>query len=155
MALVRREPRRELPELFDWMWRDPFRMPFAERFRAMFPEVGSAMRLEEFTEGDTFVVRAELPGIDPDKDVEITISESMLTIKAERREERKEEEEGGRRFHSEFSYGSYTRTVPLPSGATEDDVKAEYKDGILTVRVPIAAEEKAEVKRIAISKAGG
>lgn len=136
-------PARRMSEWFDWLdWPGFGSLREGERM----------LRIEERKENDALVIRAEMPGIDPEKDVEITLSEGMLTIKAERHEERKEEEEGGRRFHSEFSYGSFTRTVPLPSGATEDDVKAEYKDGILTVHVPIAAEEKAEVKRVAVSK---
>jgi HSP20 family protein len=96
---------------------------------------GSSMRIEERIDGDQFVVRAEMPGIDPDKDVEINVSDGMLRIHAERREETTTEEEGRRR--SEFHYGSFSRVVSLPAGATEADVKATYHDGILEVRVPV------------------
>ena len=93
------------------------------------------MRIEERTDGDEFVVRAELPGIDPERDVEINVSDGMLQIRAERREE-KSSETGGRR-HSEFHYGSFSRVVSLPAGADEADVKATYHDGILEVRIPV------------------
>ena len=112
---------------------------------------GLAMRMEEFVDGDTLVVRAELPGVDPDKDVEITVDNGVLTISAERREEKVEGEEGTSGYRSEFRYGSYRRSMTLPAGATEDDVKATYTDGILEVRVPIGTEKpsprKVEITR--------
>jgi HSP20 family protein len=79
-----------------------------------------------------------VPGIDPDKDVKITIDNGLLTIKAEWLEEKKE---GGR---SEFWYGSFTRSTTLPTGADPDDVTATYGDGILEVRVGIKPETKPE-----------
>ncbi len=94
-------------------------------------EGGHALRIEDRLEDDRYVVRAEIPGIDPDKDVEITVSDGVLTISAERREEISEK---GR---SEFHYGSLIRRVALPAGAVEDKVLARYQDGILEVLVPI------------------
>ncbi len=70
-----------------------------------------------------------------DNDLEITVHNGLLTIEAERKEE---ETEGGR---SEFRYGSFARTVALPSGAREDGIDAEYDNGILTVRVPLSKPE--------------
>jgi len=96
------------------------------------------MRVEEFEEGDELVVRAEMPGLDPDKDVEITMADHTLRLRAERRESTRSEEKGG--YRSEFRYGSFMRTVPLPAGATDKDVKANYTDGILEVRIPIDRE---------------
>jgi HSP20 family protein len=106
-------------------------------------------RVEEFQEDGMMVVRAEMPGIDPDRDVEITVSDGTLRIKAERRQESKTEDKQG--YHSEFHYGSFLRTVPLPAGATDEDVKATYHDGILEVRIPVNAE-KAEAKKIPVSR---
>ena len=91
------------------------------------------------------MIRAELPGIDPDKDVEITLKDRMLTI-AGKREERHEE---GQR--SEFFYGRFMRTLTLPSGATGEDISASYKDGILEVAVPMH-EPLGEVQRVAVSR---
>lgn len=107
------------------------------------------MRVEEYREGDTLVVRAEMPGLDPDKDVEISVSDQTLHIRAERRQEKKLEENG--QYRSEFHYGSFGRSVPLPAGATEADVKASYKDGILEVRIPVDSS-KAEARKIPVQR---
>lgn len=133
------------PWFADWL--DWFEWPRIER---LFGDVSHALRVEEFTEGNEAVVRVEIPGIDPDKDVDITVSDSMLNIRAERREEKKTEEKG--RYHSEFRYGSFSRTVSLPPGVTEKDVKATYKDGILEVRMPIDTAS-AEARKIPIQRA--
>lgn len=101
------------------------------------------IRLEDEIEDGHYVVRAELPGIDPAKDVDITVCDGRLTIKAERSE--KKESKG----RSEFSYGSFVRSVTLPAGANEDDIKATYDKGILTVSVAVPKGESAE-KHIAV-----
>ena len=101
----------------------------------MFAEDDGLMRVENFTEGNEAVVRVEMAGIDPDKDVEISVTDHTLRVHAERREETKTEDKGS--YRSEFRYGSFTRVVPFPAGATEKDVKATYKDGILEIRVPV------------------
>lgn len=107
------------------------------------------IKLEEFDEDGVHVVRAEMPGIDPDKDVKLTVEHGVLTIRAERREEKKTEERN--LYRTEFSYGSFSRTVRLPAGATEADVKANYHDGVLEIRFPIDQDE-AEAKTIPVSR---
>lgn len=92
------------------------------------------IRVEEFREDGTLVVRAELPGIDPDKDIELTVTNGMLRIQAERRQEEKHEDHGYLR--QELHYGSLSRSLPLPAGVTETDVKATYKGGMLEIRIP-------------------
>ncbi len=109
----------------------------------------SDMKVEEFRDGDTLVVRAEMPGIDPDKDVEITVADGMLHLSAERRSETTTEDKKG--YRSEFRYGSFSRSVRLPAGAGEDDVKATYDNGILEVRIPID-ERSNGAKKIPISR---
>jgi len=109
----------------------------------------SLIRVEQFEEDGALVVRAELPGVDPDKDIEITLSDHTLRIKAERRQETKEEDKKG--FRSEFRYGSFVRTVTMPAGASEADVKATYNDGVLEVRVPVS-KEAAAAKTVPISR---
>jgi HSP20 family protein len=136
-------------------WSDMFDRWFADWPRPRWPELRSLvetdpLRVEEFTEGDQVIVRAEMPGIDPDKDVQITVSDHTLHLRAERRQESKTEEKGG--YRSEFHYGSFARTLPLPVGATDKDVKATYKDGILEVRIPIDRKE-AEAKKVPIQRA--
>jgi len=110
----------------------------------------SWLRVEEFVEDKTLVVRAELPDIDPDKDVEIAITGGDLHIKAER--QAKTEHKDKDSYRSEFRYGSFTRTVKLPPGATEADVKATYKDGVLEIRVPIAEPVIAAPAKIEITR---
>lgn len=125
---------------------EPTRSDLASLFR--WPEWMSrpaeGMKIEELDEDGSHVVRAEMPGIDPDRDVDIQVDHGVLTIRAERREEKKTEEAGG--YRSEFHYGSFTRSVRLPAGATEVDVKATYHDGILEIRFPIDAQAAAARK---------
>jgi len=104
--------------------------------------------VEEFHDDGTLVVRADLPGIDPEKDVELTVAGGMLRIEAERREEDKKQDKGYLR--QELRYGSLTRTLPLPEGVTESDIKATYQAGILEIRIPEPKLEQA--KKIPIAK---
>jgi HSP20 family protein len=121
----------------------------------LFPELARATnesrlpRVEEFLDGNEVVVRAELPGIDPERNVEITVSDQTLRIRAERRQESKGDDKNG--YRSEFVYGLFERVIPLPAGVNEDDVKATYREGILEVRVPID-ERRAEAKRIPVQR---
>lgn len=93
------------------------------------------MRIKEFLDGDTMVVLAELPGMDPEKDIEITVAGGFLTITAERLEECSQDREPGG-YRSQSHYGSYRRRVALPAGTTPQDVRARFDDGLLEVRVP-------------------
>jgi HSP20 family molecular chaperone IbpA len=102
------------------------------------------MRLEDEMEDGHYIVRAEIPGIDPTKDVDISVRDGQLTIKAERSE--KNETKG----RSEFSYGSFVRSVSLPPGADEDAIKATYDKGILTVSVAFPKEAAPAEKHIAV-----
>ena len=101
-----------------------------------------------YRDDGTLVVRAALPGIDPDKDVELTVVDGMLCIQAERREEEKREEKGYVR--RELHYGSLSRSLPIPAGVTQADIKATYKAGMLEVRIPEPKPE--EARKIPISK---
>jgi HSP20 family protein len=106
------------------------------------------LRVEEFRKNGDLVIRAEMPGIDPDKDVDIQVRDHVLEIRAERTE--REEHEGKGEYRSEFRYGSFFRTVSLPTGAKEADIKANYHDGILEVRVPIAESTEVAGTRISV-----
>jgi HSP20 family protein len=93
-----------------------------------------AIRVEDYRDGDRYVVRAELPGVDPTKDVRITCRDGLLRLEVERAEEHRDKN------HSEFRYGSMSRTLPLPGGAREDTIKATYAHGILEITIMVAAE---------------
>ncbi|TDW77076.1 Hsp20/alpha crystallin family protein [Kribbella pratensis] len=134
-TLQRRDGRRQLADLFEWAEGLPnlFTMPVTMR----------GVRIEEFTEEDKYVVRAELPGLDPAKDIKVEVANGMLTISATRQQE---EHDGAR---SEFHYGALTRRVLLPDGADEQAVVAKYTAGILEVTVPLSAKA-AEARSITI-----
>ncbi|HZR48140.1 MAG TPA: Hsp20/alpha crystallin family protein [Streptosporangiaceae bacterium] len=135
-VLLRRDPRTMFPDLVDW-----FESPFV----TLRPYLAQAIRIEDYIEGDHYVVRAELAGIDPAKDVEIMVGDGYLTIRAERTEKTED------KHRSEFRYGSFSRTITLPAGADEDNVAADYRDGILTVTVGMKPEKKAEARKVEIT----
>src|SRR3954451_2978627 len=83
------------------------------------------IRIEEFVDGETYVVRAEMPGVDPGREVQVAIVDGELRIRVERTDRG---EAGG---SSEFQYGSFFRAVSLPAGAREEGVTATYDRGIL------------------------
>lgn len=141
MALVRWErpfPRSLWPDdRFDRLFRDMF--TGASRPVEKWP-----MHVEEYVDGGQCVIRLEMPGLDPEKDIEVEIGDAALHVTAHREERTTEDRPDT--YRSEFRYGSFERYVPLPDGATEKDVTATYKDGILEVRLPLAAAEEKPVK---------
>ncbi len=120
-----------------------------ERFRVMFPGLadwlespwtglppmltGQVFRLEEAIQDDRYVVRADLPGLDPENDIEVTVDGRILTIRAERHQE------NDRPYRSEFRYGSLTRVIRLPARVDAADVTARYQKGVLEISVPLRA----------------
>ena len=157
------------PEQITWsyvQWRDIMaKLPRPQapaRFRAVFPDLadwlespwtgpppfltGQVFRLEEAIRDDRYVVRAELPGLDPENDIEVTVDGRILTIRAERRQQ----DNGPCR--SEFRYGSLARAVRLPARVDAADVTARYDKGVLEVSVPVR-EVKPEGTRIPIQDA--
>lgn len=108
-------------------------------FAALRPLLDSrTIRVEDELYEDMYEVRAELPGVDPEDDIEVTVRDGRLTITAQRA---RPGENSGR---SEFTYGALTRTLMLPDGADPDDVNATYDRGILTVLVPLSDEHRLE-----------
>ena len=152
-GLMRRQSRGEaadVPGRFDRTFEEWARMmPFRAVLFPRWWEAGDLIRVEEYREDGTLVIHADLPGIDPDTDVELTVSDGMLHLEAERREEDKREGKGYVR--QELRYGSLSRSLPLPEGVTEADITATYKAGVLEIRIPEPKHEPA--KKIAISKA--
>jgi HSP20 family molecular chaperone IbpA len=96
------------------------------------------LRMEDETSEGLYQVRAELPGVDPIEDVEVTVRDGQLTIKAERTQAN---DTNGR---SEFPYGSFSRTIVLPVSADEDEINATYDRGILTIFVPLSDDASTE-----------
>ncbi len=137
MAIVRWDPFRDLTQmqsqltrLMDQVWggREESWLPAVDVF-------------------DAVVLKAELPGMDPDQ-VHIEVEDNVLTLKGERRFEEKVEDE--RYYRIERRFGSFQRSLALPQGARTDEIEAAYQDGILTITVPKAEEVKP--KRIPIQR---
>ena len=135
-TLLHRDPKTVLPDLMDW---------FEAPFMTLRPFLAQPIRVEEFVEDDHYMIRAELAGIDPEKDVEVTVQSGYLTIHAER----SDKIEGKHR--SEFRYGSFTRSLALPATADEDDITASYRDGILTVSVGLKTDKMEPAKKSEIA----
>lgn len=133
MTTLTRRTASPMAEMLDWL---ESYAPLSFRGVGLEPYV----RVEDFDEDGAYVVRAELPGIDPEKDVEVTVEGDLLVIHGERREETKE------KGHHEFHYGSFRRSVSLPPGAKAEDVTASYTDGVLEVRVPTEPAKTPAVK---------
>ena len=158
MALLKRESASpealdvfsRLDRTFDeWARSWPFHGAVEARWPRLMPD--DVIRIDEFRQNSTLVIRADIAGIDPDKDVTLTVADGMLHIAAERRSEEKEEGKGYVR--RELHYGSFSRTLPLPEGVSESDISASDKDGILEIRVPLPEPEAVpEPKQIPVTK---
>jgi HSP20 family protein len=127
-------PSRVFPRVAAWL-ENPW--PLAEH---------NPVRIEESVKDGKYVVRAELPGFDPEKNIAVTAHEGVLTISAEREETKTE---NGR---SEFYYGSFQRSVSLPAGADASKISATYVDGILEISMPHEEHPKDEQVKIQITK---
>lgn len=105
------------------------------------------LALDLIEDEDAFTVKASLPGIDPD-DVEITLSDNVLTLKGETKAEKDVEEKNYRLRERRF--GSFARSVSLPVPIDSDNVEATHENGVLTLRLPKSEEVKP--KKISVKK---
>jgi HSP20 family protein len=99
--------------------------------------------------GDNFVLKAQLPGIDP-KDIDVQVTPEAISISGERRYDNTDEKPGYVR--SEFRYGKFHRVLSLPAHIQNDSVQAEYKDGILTLTLPKVTEARNKVVKINLAQ---
>lgn len=106
-------------------------------------------RIEAGLEGDSFVVRADLPGVKKD-DIQVEVTDDAIIISGERRHEHEEEGEGY--WRSEREYGRFYRSIPLPEGAIAENAQATFKDGVLEIRMPAPPEEARRGRRIEITE---
>jgi len=151
MSMIRWEPFRDLvstQDRFNQLFNDTFARAFGDQReaapRAWIPPV------DIYETGDSLVLKAELPGINPD-DVEISVEDSTLYLKGERKFEKEVKEEGLHRV--ERSYGTFTRSFALPNTIDADKVKAEYQNGILILTMPKREEAKPRSIKINGAKA--
>jgi HSP20 family protein len=149
MAIVRWEPFRDLMTTqreFDRLFKEAFNPFFGENdlsTRTWAPPV------DIFEDENDIVLKAELPGVDP-KDVEVKVEDNTLYLKGERKFEKEVKEENYHRV--ERSYGSFARSFSLPNSINAEKVKAEYKDGLLTLTLPKREEAKPKTIKIDVSK---
>ena len=97
---------------------------------------------------DEIVVKVELPGMD-EKDIEVFLEDDMLVIRGERKEEKEDKKRNY--YVSEISYGSFSRSIPLPAEVDSDKIKSKFKRGILTLTLPKTAEAISDRKRIPVN----
>ncbi len=151
MSLVRWDPFRELEDMSERLNR-----VFGRSTLARTPEAGrDAMKAIDWAPSvditetvEEFQIKAELPDLKKE-DVKVSVDEGVLRIEGERKQEK---EEKGKKYHRiERSYGSFLRTFTLPDNVDDTKVRAEFKDGLLYVRLP--KTEKAKPKAIEVKVA--
>jgi HSP20 family protein len=150
MAIVRFEPFSgaiTTPNQFERFLREAFSPVFGEG------EVSTrtwAPPVDIYEDGDNLVLKAELPGFNPN-DVEIRVEDNTLYLKGERKFEKDVKEQNYHRV--ERSYGTFARTFSLPNSIDADKVAASYKDGVLTLTMPKKEEAKPKTIKINVEKA--
>lgn len=108
-------------------------------------------RIDVKSTGDDMLVYAELPGLSRDE-IDIEITDGILSIRGERKQETEESGEGW--LVRERTYGSFERSIALPTGVEAEQISADYKDGVLEVRIPKAMEAlKPKTHRVALGAA--
>jgi len=148
--------RQEVNRLFDDFYRGYWRLPFG---RALFDAeplwrgemaFGAVPAVDVVETGDAYKVKAELPGLS-DKDIDVRFADGVLTIKGEKQEEKEDKSEDY--YVSERRYGSFRRSFRVPDGVAADKIEASFKNGVLTVQLPKAAEARKNEKKIEIKAA--
>jgi HSP20 family protein len=135
-------PRSRTPEnmldMLEDMWTRPFR-GFEDFARGFTPSV------EVSEKEDEILIKAEIPGLDP-KDIDVSVENNSLIISGEKKREQKDEKENY--VHMECSYGMFNRVIPLRSDVDREKVTADYKNGVLSVKLPKTAGSRS--KKISI-----
>lgn len=101
-----------------------------------------------YREGDKLVVRAEIPGIDPEEELTVELKDGVLHISGEKKVEKEISEDN--RYLKECRYGSFRRQVVLPEGVDPESIHANFDNGILMVTVPVPVEKALEPSAIAV-----
>lgn len=135
------------------------RSPFDELMlwpRSLLARLPAGAAVEEWspscdvTENEAeIIVHAELPGVAP-ADIEVSIRDSMLTVRGEKKAETTREDEG--KTYSERFFGSFERTIRIPSTVDEEKISAQVKDGVLEVRLPKSRPAEPEARKIPVTQ---
>ena len=130
-------------DFFENSWMTPWGERFGERFNEFTPRINLTERDNEFE------LSAELPGL-TEKDIDITLTNDLLTIKGEKKQET--EDKGDNYYRMERSYGKFSRTIPLPSDVVDNEkVDATFKNGVLTIILPKLEEAQHVSRRITVN----
>lgn len=133
--------RDEMNRLFDSFFRGFDVEPFDARGTSFSPKVDVVETVSEIR------VSAELPGMD-EKEIELSMNKDSLTIKGEKKIEK--EDKGKDYYRMERSYGSFSRTIPLPVAIDSEKVSAEFKKGVLTILLPKSSKATQDTRKIAV-----
>lgn len=153
--LVKAEPTRAISpfEEMERMFDEFFRRPFSLIGPSWLPRLGLLEReeisptVDIFEEGGDVVVKAELPGMKKE-DIDVNITEDTITISGEKKKEEKVEKKNYYRL--ERSHGSFTRSFRMPTEVQTDKAKANFKEGVLEIRIPKTEEARKKEKKIPI-----
>ena len=142
-------PFEEMERRFEDLVRRPFSLLEPSWWpRLRMPEMEEvAPKVDIFEEGDNFVVKAEIPGMKKEE-IEVNLTDDMVTISGEKKKEEKVEKKDYYRF--ERSFGSFSRSFRLPKDVQADKAKAIFKDGVLELKVPKTEEAKKKEKKVPI-----
>jgi len=126
--------RRAMDRLFDEVWTP-----------TIWHEHRYAFPVDLYETDDSVVAKAALPGVNPDE-VEVSVNDDLLTIKAEAKHEKKDERE--HYLRRELSYGAFSRTVQLPASVDSEKASAEYEGGVLTITLPKLEGDRARTIKV-------
>lgn len=153
MTLIRWQPwqefdvlRRQFDDLFDEL------APISRVTGKTNAQHNWSPAIELKSTNDAVVLRAELPGISAEN-LDVQVSREAVSITGEYKSETKTEDKEHHVYRSEFRYGSFQRVIPLPVAVQNDQVKAEFKDGILTLTLPKVEAEKPKVVKLNLAEA--
>jgi HSP20 family protein len=124
---------------------DPFRSMDRLLTESLRGAGSSVMPMDLYRDGETFVARVDLPGVDPSS-IDIDVEERTLTIRAQRPSENIE---GAKWLSRERTTGTFARQLSLGTGLALDRIEADYRDGVLSLTIPVA--EEAKPRKISVS----
>jgi HSP20 family protein len=137
----------EMNRLFESFWKDSGSRNFLTR---PWQVDDLTPRVDETEDEKAFHVKVELPGMD-EEDVDITLSDSVLTIRGEKKREK--EEEGKDFYRSERSFGTFRRSLPVPVEVEESKIEARFEKGVLYIELPKSREAQSKIKHIPVKAA--
>jgi len=146
--------RREIDRLFEdfdgGLWRSPFGRSFFDVQPAWPRESWTVPAVDVAETEKSYEISAELPGMD-EKNIEVKFADGILTIKGEKQEEKEEKKKDY--YLSERSFGSFQRSFQVPEGIDSEKIEANFKNGVLRVKVPKSAKAQEAAKKIAVKAA--